>query len=113
VGVEASHYYSAAGIEPVLRLLGLTANSGSRATYRHYAAEAHYLEYRKNASDQGVGDRLGPDDQISGDQLQQEELIQIASGIELTDEEDSIMWQYCSNGKYSVQTLYVIINDRG
>jgi hypothetical protein len=60
--VEASHYYSAAGIEPVLRLLGLTANSGSRATYRHYAAEAHYLEYRKNASDQGVGDRLGPDD---------------------------------------------------
>jgi hypothetical protein len=43
---------------------------------------------------------------------QWKELIQIASGIELTDEEDSIIWQYCSNGKYYVQTLYAIINDR-
>jgi hypothetical protein len=62
--VEASHCCSAAGIGPVLRLLGLTVNFGSRATYRHCAAGAHYLEYRKNASDQGVGDGLGPDDQF-------------------------------------------------
>jgi hypothetical protein len=45
--------------------------------------------------------------------IQWEELIEIASGTELTDEEDSIIWQYCSNGKYSVQTLYAIINDGG
>jgi hypothetical protein len=44
---------------------------------------------------------------------QWEELIQIASSIELTREEDTIIWQYNSNGKYSVQTLYAIINDRG
>jgi hypothetical protein len=44
---------------------------------------------------------------------QWDELIQIASGIELTEEEDAIIWQYSSNGKFSVQTLYAIINDMG
>jgi hypothetical protein len=44
---------------------------------------------------------------------QWEELIQIASSIEFTREEDTIIWQYSSNGKYSVQTLYAIINDKG
>jgi hypothetical protein len=36
--VEASHYCSAMGIEPGLRLLGLTVNFGSRASYRHCVA---------------------------------------------------------------------------
>jgi hypothetical protein len=44
---------------------------------------------------------------------QWEELLQIASSIELSDVEDAIIWQYNSTGKYSVQSLYAIINDRG
>jgi hypothetical protein len=47
VGVEASHCYSAMGIRPVLKLLGLKTNFGSRATYRHCAAGTHYPEYGK------------------------------------------------------------------
>jgi hypothetical protein len=39
---------------------------------------------------------------------QWEELFKIASSIELTRDEDTIVWQYSSNGKYSVQTLYAI-----
>jgi hypothetical protein len=45
--VEASHCCSAMGIGPVLRLLGLTTNYGSRASYRHCAVGTHYPEYRK------------------------------------------------------------------
>jgi hypothetical protein len=33
--------------------------------------------------------------------------------MHFVDEEDSIVWQYSSSGKYYVQTLYAIINNRG
>jgi hypothetical protein len=42
-----------------------------------------------------------------------EELKQIASSIHKTDEEDVIIWQFNSSGRYSVQSLYAVINDRG
>jgi hypothetical protein len=42
-----------------------------------------------------------------------EEVKQIASSIQLKDEEDSIIWQFNSSGKYSVQSLYAVLNDRG
>jgi hypothetical protein len=58
------------GSDPFSGCWGLAVNLGSRATYRHCAVGAHFLEYRKNAFDQGMGDGLGPDDQVSGDQLQ-------------------------------------------
>jgi hypothetical protein len=41
------------------------------------------------------------------------ELIQIVSVVEFTDDEDSIIWQYESSGKFSVQSLYAVINNRG
>jgi hypothetical protein len=41
------------------------------------------------------------------------EVVQIASGLQFTEEEDVIIWQFASPGKYSVQTLYSVINDRG
>jgi hypothetical protein len=44
---------------------------------------------------------------------QWQELLQIASSIQLSDEEDVIIWQYNSSGKYSVCSLYAIINDKG
>ena len=34
-----------------------------------------------------------------------EELLQIASTIEFSDNDDDIIWQYDSKGKYSVQSL--------
>jgi hypothetical protein len=40
------------------------------------------------------------------------ELVQIASSIPF-NEEDAIVCQYNSLGKYSVQSLYVIVSDRG
>jgi hypothetical protein len=40
-------------------------------------------------------------------------LMQIANGIHINEEEDSVIWQYPTSGRYSVQTLYAIINDRG
>jgi hypothetical protein len=43
VVVELTTAAVRAGIGPVLRLLVLTMNFGSRATYRHCAAEAYYL----------------------------------------------------------------------
>jgi hypothetical protein len=41
------------------------------------------------------------------------ELIQTASDIQFEDEEDAIIWQFHSYGKYSVPSLYVVINERG
>jgi hypothetical protein len=38
------------------------------------------------------------------------ELKQIVSLVELV-EEDSIIWQYNSSGRYSVQSLYAIVNN--
>jgi predicted RNA methylase len=42
-----------------------------------------------------------------------EELKQIVSSIHKTDEEDAIIWQFNSSGRYSVQSRYAVINDRG
>jgi hypothetical protein len=42
-----------------------------------------------------------------------EEVKQIASSIQLKDEADSIIWQFNSSGKYSVQLLYVVLNVGG
>lgn len=36
------------------------------------------------------------------------EVVQIASTISFTDEEDSMIWQFSSKGTYSSQTLYEI-----
>jgi DNA-directed RNA polymerase len=49
----------------------LTANFGSRASYRHCAVWPTTRRIRENASDQSVRDELDLDDQVSGDQLQQ------------------------------------------
>jgi hypothetical protein len=40
------------------------------------------------------------------------ERVGITEGIRLVDEEDAIIWQYESSGKYSVQSLYVVLNNR-
>ena len=42
-----------------------------------------------------------------------EEIIQLASTICFTGDEDSVIWQYISNGVYSTQSLYRIVNFRG
>ena len=42
-----------------------------------------------------------------------EVVCQIASTISFSDDEDSLIWQFSSNGTYSVQSLYRIINFRG
>jgi hypothetical protein len=41
------------------------------------------------------------------------ELVQIAETIRFNDELDALIWKYNSGGKYSVQSLYEIINDGG
>jgi hypothetical protein len=41
------------------------------------------------------------------------ELLQIAGSIRFNDEPDALIWKYNSSGRYSVQSLYVIINDQG
>jgi hypothetical protein len=41
------------------------------------------------------------------------ELQEIARSVELSEEEDAILWQYIFSGKYSVQSLYAIVSDRG
>jgi len=45
--------------------------------------------------------------------LMWEELSGIGDSIVLTEEDDSIMWSFNSNGQFSVQSLYAIINHRG
>jgi hypothetical protein len=40
------------------------------------------------------------------------EIMQIASTIQFFEEKDTIIWQYQSLGKYFVQTLYAIVNNR-
>jgi hypothetical protein len=41
------------------------------------------------------------------------ELIQIASNIQFSNDMDAIIWEFDSNGRYSVQSLYAIVNFRG
>jgi hypothetical protein len=41
------------------------------------------------------------------------ELKQIASNIQLDGDNDTIIWQFNLPGKYSVQSIYVVVNDRG
>jgi hypothetical protein len=41
------------------------------------------------------------------------EVLQIAICIVFSEEEDAIIWQFISSGRYSVQSLYAVINDRG
>ena len=42
-----------------------------------------------------------------------EELLQIASTIEFSDNDDDIIWQYESKRRYSVQSLYSVVSFRG
>jgi mannosylglycoprotein endo-beta-mannosidase len=41
------------------------------------------------------------------------ELCSLLEPISLSEEEDQILWHYTSSGKYSVQSLYAMINHRG
>lgn len=41
------------------------------------------------------------------------EIIQLASTISFTNDEDALIWQFSSNGIYSSQSLYRVINFRG
>jgi hypothetical protein len=40
------------------------------------------------------------------------ELTQIVSMVEFIDDEDNIIWLYESSGKFSIQSLYAIVNNR-
>jgi hypothetical protein len=42
-----------------------------------------------------------------------EEVVNIASSIELSVEKDELIWQFDSSGIYSSQSLYAVINFRG
>ena len=41
------------------------------------------------------------------------ELVGIMEEISLIDEPDQIIWSFSSKGKFSVQSLYVVINNHG
>jgi hypothetical protein len=41
------------------------------------------------------------------------ELVQITESIRFSDEPDALIWKYNSSGRYSVQSLCGIVNDRG
>jgi hypothetical protein len=41
------------------------------------------------------------------------ELLQIASSIQLIEEEDALMWQFSSSWRYYVESLYAVINNMG
>jgi hypothetical protein len=44
---------------------------------------------------------------------QWDELVQIASSIQFSDDEDALIWQFNSSGILTVQSLYAVINNRG
>jgi hypothetical protein len=41
------------------------------------------------------------------------EIVELVASIQLTEEEDEMIWQFNSSGIYSSQSLYKIINFRG
>ena len=41
------------------------------------------------------------------------ELLGIVEEVNLVEEEDQIIWSFSSNGQFSVQSLYAVINHRG
>jgi len=41
------------------------------------------------------------------------ELVNLMSEVTLSEEEDQIIWAYSSSRKYSVQSLYAVVNFRG
>jgi hypothetical protein len=41
------------------------------------------------------------------------DLVSIVENLVLQDDSDQIIWSFSSNGKYSVQSLYAVINHRG
>jgi len=45
--------------------------------------------------------------------LMWDELRAMIEGVVLNEEDDHILWNYSSSGKYSVQSLYAIVNHRG
>jgi hypothetical protein len=42
-----------------------------------------------------------------------EELVNLATTIEFSHEEDALVWQFQSSGVYSSQSLYSVINFKG
>jgi hypothetical protein len=44
---------------------------------------------------------------------QRQEIVQVASSVQFQDEDDAIIWQFESSGRFSVQSLYSVINCRG
>lgn len=42
-----------------------------------------------------------------------QEVVQLASTISLSEEEDEMIWQFTSTGIYTSQPLYKVINFRG
>jgi hypothetical protein len=41
------------------------------------------------------------------------EVVQIAYSLDFIEEEDVIIWQFNSLGKYSIQSLYAVVNNGG
>jgi hypothetical protein len=41
------------------------------------------------------------------------ELLGIVENLNLQEDDDKIMWSFSSNGKFSIQPLYAVINHRG
>jgi hypothetical protein len=45
--------------------------------------------------------------------IQWQELLAIAETIDLSNEEDQLIWSYETNGVYSSKTMYALVNFRG
>jgi hypothetical protein len=41
------------------------------------------------------------------------ELVHIASSIQFSKNDDAIIWKFSSKGRYTVQSLYAVVSDRG
>jgi hypothetical protein len=41
------------------------------------------------------------------------EIVQVASCLHYSEDDDAMVWQYDSSEKFSVQSLYAIVSDRG